>query len=29
MGPGGLPVEAAMGKFSAQRIMKREKVKIV
>lgn len=24
MGPGGLPVAAAMGKFSAQRIMKRE-----
>lgn len=28
MGPGGLPVAAAMGKFSAQRIMKREKKNI-
>lgn len=28
MGPGGLPVAAAMGKFSAQRVMKCEKMSI-
>lgn len=28
MGPGGLPTAAAMGKFAAQRIMKREKMSI-
>ena len=28
MGPGGLPTAAAMGKFSIQRILKREKKSI-